>query len=350
MKPQVIFKEKVVIGKEKSIHNYFAWPSIARLRDGRIAVVCSGFRLRHICPFGKVCISFSDDECESFSKPVPVIDTALDDRDGGILPFGEGGVIVTSFNNSIQFQRQENSGDPYALAYLEKVTAEEEKNALGSEFVLSFDNCNSFSDIFHSPITSPHGPCELKDGTILWVGTAFKEGEYAPKEKQGVLCYKVNTDGSMEHVGEIPDNESLEFCEPYMIECDDGSLICHIRADRDFTLYQSESYDKGKTWSVPHPILEKNGGAPAHIIRHSSGVLISAYSYREYPYGIKVMFSHDNGKSWDTDYMIYKNKVSDDLGYPATIELKDGSLFTVFYAHKSEDEPAEILGIRWKIE
>ena len=40
----------------------FNWPSVARLPDGRIAAVCSGFRLGHVCPFGKAVICYSSDE------------------------------------------------------------------------------------------------------------------------------------------------------------------------------------------------------------------------------------------------------------------------------------------------
>ena len=97
---------QVIMSNPASRHNYFAWPSVARLQNGRIAVVASGFRLVHICPFGKAVISYSEDEGRTYTFPAPVIDTPLDDRDAGILAFGERGVIVTSFNNSVRFQRQ----------------------------------------------------------------------------------------------------------------------------------------------------------------------------------------------------------------------------------------------------
>lgn len=117
-----------------------------------------------------------------------------------------------------------------------------------------------------------------------------------------------------------------------------------------FSTYQSESADGGKSWSKPHALLGKRGGAPAHLLKHSSGVLISAYGYREKPYGIRVMLSTDNGRTWQTDNVIYDSGADDDLGYPATVELPDGSLLTVFYAHTKESEPAVIMAQKWKIE
>ena len=166
-------------------------------------------------------------------------------------------------------------------------------------------------------------------------------------------------DGTMEYVGRIPnimigDVEPLP-CEPHSIQLPDGKIITHIRvqtggADPIFTLYQSESTDGGKTWTEPVALLDRNGGAPAHLIRHSSGVLISTYGYRNAPYGIRAMFSKDDGKTWETGYEVWNEGVNHDLGYPASIELQDGSLLTVFYAKTSEDSPAVIMQQRWRFE
>ena len=78
---------KVIMSNPHSKHNYFAWPTVTRLQNGKIAVVASGYRLRHVCPFGKMVISYSENEGETYTSPAPIIDTPLDDRDGGILAF-----------------------------------------------------------------------------------------------------------------------------------------------------------------------------------------------------------------------------------------------------------------------
>ena len=62
------------------------------------------------------------------------------------------------------------------------------------------------------------------------------------------------------------------------------------------------------------------------------------------------MTSVDGGKSWEKDIRIYENTVSDDIGYPSTVELDDGTLLTVFYARKDENSPCEIMQQKWKIE
>lgn len=343
MKIQLIGEPKIIVQNKDSNHNYFAWPTVEKLPDGRIAVVCSGFRLEHICPFGKACISYSNDNGETYTKPMPIIDTPLDDRDAGILAYGNN-VIVTSFNNTRHFQKDYNKNNPYVQSYIDTVTDEQEKKYLGAQYVISNDGGNTFGDVKISPVTSPHGPAKLKDGKILWVGWRF-EGYYQGNE---LMCYEILPNGTMEYVGTIPEIENLRECEPHMIEAPDGTLICHIRTEDNFTIFQSESYDKGKTWTKPHRILEDNGGAPAHLTVHSSGMLISSYGYREKPYGCKVMFSKDMGKTWDAGYWLYKNGISSDLGYPATIELDDGTMLTVFYARPEKDMPAVIMQQKWR--
>lgn len=131
MKIRKIGDIKTVISNRDSIHNYFAWPTVARLQNGKIAVAASGFRLKHVCPFGKAVIVYSENEGETYTAPAPVIDTVLDDRDAGILPYGESGVILTSFNNTIEFQKGEAEkygGDKggYQAAYLSRIEPKDE--------------------------------------------------------------------------------------------------------------------------------------------------------------------------------------------------------------------------------
>ena len=64
MKIERIGEKKIIMSAPNQKNNYFAWPSVKRLQDGRIAVGASGFRLRHICPFGKAVMITSKDEGE----------------------------------------------------------------------------------------------------------------------------------------------------------------------------------------------------------------------------------------------------------------------------------------------
>lgn len=359
MKIELIGKPEVIMSNPFSKHKYFGWPSVVKLSDGKIIAGASGFRLEHICPFGKGVIAYSQNAGKTFSPPISVIDTVLDDRDVGLCTFGDNGLIVTSFNNTRKMQRyhgraHEEKRKNYIYSYLDSITDAEEDAAIGSNFRISFDGGVTFGKIHKSPVTSPHGPVELSDGTVLWVGSNFYRNNNVEDFDEYVAAYKIDTKtGKTEFVGRVPDitenGSILKACEPYMLELSDGSLICHIRTEPNFTTYQTISHDKGKTWSVPEKLLPDYGGAPCHLIEHSSGVLISLYGYRQAPYEIRAMFSTDGGKSWDKNYTIYANGVSGDLGYPCSVELDDGSILTVFYCKEDEYSPCVIMQQKWKI-
>lgn len=358
MKIEKIGIPTVVMSNPSSKHCYFGWPTAARLQNGKIAVVASGFRLRHVCPFGKTVISYSEDEGKTYTAPAPIIDTVLDDRDGGIAAYGEQSVIVTSFNNTTAFQRSYATDEGYSLAYLNSITPEEEKEALGVTFRISHDGGVTFGEIHKSPVSSPHGPLPLPDGTLLWVGRVFSPTDARVEGVDCIQAHRILEDGRTEYVGEIEnitvDGEELLSCEPHTILLRDGRILAHIRAQYAnkkgiFTIYQFESADGGKTWSKPKQILEDNEGAPPHLFRHSSGLLLCTYGHRKEPYGIRVMFSRDEGQTWDTGYELFEG-FSPDLGYPSTVELNDGSLLTVFYAKTSDAGVPVILQQKWRFE
>lgn len=356
MKIIKIGEAKIIMQNPASNHNYFGWPTAAKLQNGRIAVVASGFRRRHVCPFGKTVIAYSENNGETYTLPAPVIDTVLDDRDGGVLAFGESSVIVTSFNNTTAFQRSDPECDAYDAAYLDTVTPQAEADALGVHFRISRDHGVTFGEIRKSPVTSPHGPLELRDSTLLWVGRTFSADDTYRPDADCIQAHRIFPDGTTEYVGQIEnvrfgDTEVLS-CEPHAVLLDDGTILVHFRAEDTrgsvFTVYQSRSNDNGKTWTTPERLLPRKGGSPPHLLKHSSGMLICTYGYRERPYGIKAMFSGDQGRTWECGYDLYAGGVSGDLGYPSSVELDDGSILTVFYAHPGENEPAVILQQKWR--
>ena len=92
-------------------------------------------------------------------------------------------------------------------------------------------------------------------------------------------------------------------------------------------------------------------------MKHSSGALVATYGYRLFPYGIQAMVSHDEGKTWCEGQYLYSNEISNDIGYPSTVELSDGSLLTVFYAKLEDDGDSvvhdggsAVLAQRWRFE
>ena len=361
-----------VLLDQDNYFGYFGWPSAARLQDGRIAVVSSGFRNNHTCPFGKVVISYSDDEGQTFTPPAVIFDTPLDDRDPGIVPFGEKGVLITTFNAPIASLLRRAQGDDIWTTYVKQgIPADADEKYFGSLFIVSEDGGKSFGPTRFAPVTTPHGPIPLQDGTMLWTGN--HHGKNVESDDFRIFFYKMTPDGTftqLASVGPIYDDKGgkININEPYTAQMPDGTLICHIRAEKGnememFTTYQTESKDGGLTWSEPHPILPTLGGATSHLFVHSSGVLISCVEQRQPPFRIRVMLSEDYGATWSTDHFIFSRGLyenyrvypdmdypANDLGYPTTVELKDGSLLTVFYCRfPALYDKAVILGQQWRI-
>jgi len=347
--------KSILCANDSSPFNYYAWPSITRLPDGTLAMAASGLRLEHVCPFGKGVICYSRDEGRTWTHPTVIMDTPLDDRDCGLTVFGKGRVILTSFTNTTDMQRYHNNNrrkhassatemakcdliDAY-LNYVDQLGTQDQY--IGSTYRISDDGGYTFGAFHRMPVTAPHGPCRLLDGSLLYIGRRFSaDDSFDSGETPFVECWTFDENDKPVKVSNIPnvcdEHGLLNSCEPHAIQLPDGRIIVHIRMERggehrSFSTWQSVSTDSGKTFTVPKPLVGPRGGAPAHLLLHSSGTLISVYGYRESPYGIRAMLSRDGGETWETDWILDAECPNWDLGYPATVELKDGSLLTIYY-------------------
>jgi sialidase-1 len=339
----------VVFSKPDNVFGYSAWPSVARDADGNLLMACSGNRIMHVCPYGKVLILKSMDEGKTWSAPMIAIDTPLDDRDAGILNVGNGRLVVSTFNNTRAAQKRWADGGKYgtdilrnlAVSYLPAVSDEQEEKYYGSLLSISENNGFSWSEPFKAPVTAPHGPNLLKNGSLIYAGSPFSSEPRDPNHP--ISVYRSDNYKDFYKLADIPvcpEAPDVQYSEPHIIELPNGRLVLQIRMDelgkkyekRLFTTCQSISDDGGKTWTTPK--ITGSTGAPPHLMYHSSGTLISVYGRRTPTYGIQAMFSKDNGDSWDTDYYIWDEGQSADLGYPASVELDNGDIFTVFYAAK----------------
>ena len=89
-------KQGIIYRKTDGPFRYQAWPSVCCDENGVLYAVCSGHRVAHVCPFGKNLMFTSHDGGETWSPPIIVNDTRLDDRDAGITYLGNGKMIDAS--------------------------------------------------------------------------------------------------------------------------------------------------------------------------------------------------------------------------------------------------------------
>ena len=359
-----VIDEGVVFSNPDLVFGYSAWPSITKAENGDLLAVYSGNRIMHVCPFAKVILQRSKDEGKTWSAQTIAVDTTLDDRDAGVLALPGGKVLVSTFNNTRAMQEDwadKSRFGPTVLtnlvkAYLPTISDEMEEKYYGSLLSISDDNAYSFGAPFKVPVTAPHGPNLMKDGSLIYAGAHFP-GKQAGSEGQ-IAVFKSKDYRNFELLSEIAlgaDTKDKLYCEPHIIELPNGRLVLHIRAQNDykaggerfFTILQSVSDDGGKTFTTPK--LTGADGSPPHLLLHSSGTLVSVYGRRKPPYGIQVMLSRDNAETWDTDYFVWDRGVDGDLGYPASVELSNGDILTVYYAKIFGQKLCSILWTRWQL-
>ncbi len=366
IKPRV--EHGVVHRTNESYLNYHGWPSVCKDKRGVLFAAASGFRMSHVDPCGKSCMYVSFDEGKSWTPPVIISDTFLDDRDTGIYAWGDGNMIASWFNerpdtdwSGIQSYDWFGTGQKMiTLGFANSMPYLPEGEGVARSYVkMSKDYGVTWSEKVAVPVTSPHGPVALKDGSIVYMGKYMNPDYLAPNP----ICVYTSKDGgyTWEYTGTVPPGDDIiveNMHEPHMIELPNGRLLGAIRIHErktqpDFTVYITYSDDKGKTWSTPK-CLEVDG-APPHLMVHSSGAIICSYSRRrsnepgKEDRGQRACVSYDGGETWTEDYDLRSKFKQGDHGYPATVELSDGSLLTVYYMSHEYDGFTSVLYTKWRL-
>lgn len=351
----------IISRMDGNIFGYHGWGSVCEA-DGALFAACSAFRVNHVCPFGKTALYRSLDGGRTWSVPLVVNDTALDDRDAGIVSLGENRLLITWFIHP---------ADVYINHYFKDFTVSEPKDALikaqlgcwaesrvkpsagGSFLRVSEDGGFTWGKTVRIPVSSPHGPVALSDGTLLYLGKEM----YSDKIEKGSLAvFKSTADAkSWELLSyiDIPEGLKPESChEPHLIQLKNGRLLGAVRVEagrpsRLFTVFTCYSDDMGRSWSKLVPTNIE--GSPPHLLQHSSGAVLMSVGRRIKPYGERVYASLDGGEMWDREYVLRDDGQNGDLGYPCTAELADGSLITVYYQAYGDDKNPSFLYSKWHL-
>lgn len=349
---------------------YQGWPTVARAEDGTLYAACSGHRLDHVCPFGKNLMYVSHDEGETWSAPMIVNDTHLDDRDAGLVCWGEGNILLTWFNNTMEVfenpRRKElfpNLTEAFSLEMMKK-WENLPMSEYGSFSRISRDGGNHWSEQRKSPVTAPHGPIRRADGSFLYVGAERLSGWDLPP---ATICAAESFDEgeTWQLLSILPNPKTVgskiveKVCEPHCVNLGNGELLAAVRCvltemgeecnQRAFTVYTTRSCDNGKTWE--EPVFTDRFGAPPHFLLHSSGALILSCGKRTAPFGQYARISWDKGHTWEEDILISEEAAGSpvDEGYPSSVELPGGDILTVYYQPVPGDDYPSILSTRWQL-
>jgi sialidase-1 len=334
----------------KQPNKYIGWPTITKTKSNELLVVFSGNRDAHVCPFGITQMIRSKDNGKSWSEPETINNTPLDDRDAGILETKQGTLLVSWFT-SLAFDTPDFYKEkPEWKRHGEKISTEIKQQWIGNWTRRSTNGGKSWEEPVKQIVSAPHGPIELADGRLIYVGTGKINDLY------GIGVEESTDDGQswkLISTIEIPKDKSInDFSEPHVVETSDGKLVTMIRYEptdqSEWYLHQSESYDGGKSWTRARKTTI--WGYPAHLLRLKNDWLLAVYGVRRKPYGERACISKDGGKSWDiANEVIFSESSNGDQGYPSSVQLDDGSILTVYYQIDQPGEKTCLKATHWKL-
>ena len=166
---------------------------------------------------------------------------------------------------------------------------------------------------------------ELPSGTLLLAG-------YAP-DRTVILR---STDKGKTWA---PHSAIEGVAETSIVALDSRRLLSLSRAaalSSAHAIYVAHSDDRGRTWSGPRYVFD---GVSPDAIRLRRGRLLGCAADRV-KLGIKCRTSRD-GKRWSAPTTLYSSPTVD-FGYPASVVLPGGRVFTAFYG-----DGGDVLGLRW---
>lgn len=382
-----ILRHGIVCASDGSLRSYYGWPTVAKMEDGTLIAVASGERMAHVCPWGRTVLWESRDQGETWSRTHIVHDSPIDDRDAGITPLTDEKMLISWFTSDTRIYRDSIADLPPPRGDLSLTVIRGWDDALVSRYQGAFVMTGSLGGQWNAPVeigvTAPHGPIRLDDGTLLYLGKAYSSEDGMERRYRGlshprpaqlrpidytqpILCLASHDDGdnweAISQVEQLGGFVNANLHEPHVVQLPGGRLVGVIRTQwegehrfhRPFSMAVTFSDDYGLTWAPLVPL--DVSGSPPHLLLHSSGVLILTYGYRaaseggpDVGSGQRALLSYDGGASWSEPVILRDDGPDGDLGYPATCELDDGTLLTVYYQKQRTGESCSILYTRWKL-
>ncbi len=352
-----------IIYRGEGMFNYQGWPSVCRDENGVLYAAWSGGRMAHVCPIGKNFLSTSTDGGETWSCPAIANDSPMDDRDAGITYLGGGRMLLSWFTLPIKRVQSDAPGQKRgrserfgaALDALAAVPEDyaPEKVQVGSFVRISGDYGRTWAPQIRVPVTAPHGPVLTASGRLLYLGKIYiGNSTVAPAEDDDRIALYESFDGgeSWELVSFVPVPEGYGLNtvhEPHIAELPNGDLLASVRFHAPFTTYFCRSADGGKTWSAPLSL--GTNASPPHLLVLKDGRVLITYGRRCAPYGIVAQISDDNGATWGEELYL-SHADCGDLGYPASAQLDDGSIVTVYYQRCPGDIDTSIMYTKWTVD
>ena len=310
------YYQRISLGEAAGV--YQAFPDACRLSNGDIlCVFYAGYD--HVSlpnqeypRGGRICSVRSSDEGRTWSQPQVLYDSPDDDRDPHIAQLHDGTLVCSFFT-----YRSTAAGIEY-----------------DTKVVFSHDGGRTWS---RRALTVAKGYAVSAPVREIAIGRCLL-GIYTEGGERYFAAVTSSKDGL--HWSEplplsancptLPDGSETDI-----VRLKDGTLMAVIRSDK-VNMHYCLSRDEGRTWTPPQDIGFP-GHAP-HLTRLSTGEILLTHRLPH----TALHISHDEGRSWEGPFVL-----DEVIGaYPATVELKDGSVLVVYY---EEGEGSAIRAMRLRV-
>jgi hypothetical protein len=154
-----------------------------------------------------------------------------------------------------------------------------------------------------------------------------------------------------------PENPYCYQIMPSGVLLPSGEMVVALRVEINPPTSWSECYssmDGGRTWKFTSRINDM--GSPCHLLLLDDKRILATYGYRHFPFGIRASISEDNGRTWGDEIILRDDGGSHDLGYPKSVQLDNGEIFTAYYFNDKDDKiqinggVRYIAGTRWNLD
>lgn len=318
------------------------FPAVVRLRSGELLAVVRG-GAGHIGREGRLDVIRSRDGGASWTEPVSILDSEEDDRNP-VLAQLEDGTVVLAYSRY------------WAYGADERHPRGDVKHETWS--TRSSDEGRSWEASTRVPVPpgfaatgSPaggHKAIQLADGTAVFTGGLRRTLDVPHYGAPGLFrsTDSGRTWGDVTLFDAGPCDEEVA-----LLELPSGRLLAALRGGgvRGAAVWVSDSDDGGRTWSRPARKVTDEWHHPADLLLLSDGSVLMTFGSRHVPCGVRGLVSRDQGRTWDYGHAIVlvDNCEGTDCGYPTTLALPGGELFTAYYRTASKDPYFEGLGDSW---
>lgn len=316
------------------------FPSMAKLANGDLYLAYS-WSVSHSA-HSVIAARRSTDNGLTWSEQTIIVDDSIDDKEPSLTVLRNGDILLTYYDyvptrtpnrRKAYIRRSTDNGLTWGPAIVPPT--------------LFYDNPKGYAAVDGEMV-------ELDNGDILmpiyglrsYDGTMGHFGAHVLRSRDGGFTWNKDDERVVMFDGyDYPGYSyatSTGYPEPALADLGNGHVMMVARTSRPAgdpnidVMKVSHSYDYGNTWSAPVNEPSLKGHAP-HFLKLKNGAHFLTYGDRSNAWVqgrpvIGRMYVDSKGWSYTQSKLLYRNPgVFADMAYPASVELDDGRIFTVYY-------------------